>query len=372
MINSVKPRKVLHILCELKYSGAEVMIRDASGVFNQSNLETHILGTGPVPGDFAGELANRGYYVHHIPFRRSIAFFQQVNKLLRQHQYDAVHIHPEEAFVYYAFLTYLNRVPRVVCSIHNVYIYESRLLRRRRLHTWLTETVFGVKRLAIGEAVYENERTRYASQPVILHNWINTNLFKPISAAEKAARRAEMGLSPTDFVLIMVGGCSTIKNHQRVFDHIARLPDGYGHVKCLHLGTGNLEAQEKACCEANNLTDRVQFLGARQDVYRYMQVADLHVLPSLFEGVGNVYLEASACGLLSLVNDAPGLREVVQYGKTGLLVDAFSEQFRKTIMTVVDNPADYYQLVEAARQRVLTNHRLDINARQLVDLYQAA
>lgn len=298
MSNSARHKKVLHILCELRHSGAEVMIRDASGVFSDNDIETHILGTGSVEGDFAHELASRGYQLHHIPFERRLGFFQKVHKLLRQQQYDAVHIHPEEAFVYYAFLTYLNRVPRVVSSIHNVFVYQKRLLFRRRLHTWLTENIFNVKRLAIGEAVYENERIRYASRPSIQHNWINTDEFKPISQVEKVRRRAELGLLPTDFVLIMVGGCSTIKNHQRVFEIMAQLPAGYEHVKCLHVGTGTLEKAEKDCCEASGLTSRVSFLGVRQDVYRYMQVADLHVLPSLFEGVGNVYLEASACGLL--------------------------------------------------------------------------
>ncbi|CCG98813.1 glycosyl transferase group 1 [Fibrella aestuarina BUZ 2] len=371
MNNSANPKKVLHILCELRHSGAEVMIRDANGVFNEHNLETHILGTGPIPGEFADELQARGYTIHHIPFQRTLGYFKKVNQFLKEHRFDVVHIHPEQAFVYYAFLTYLNRVPRVVSSIHNVFVYHKAMLARRVVHTWLTEKVFGVQRLAIGEAVFNNER-RYTSQPIILHNWINTNLFVPISETEKNQRRAELGLSPTDFVLIMVGGCSKVKNHQRVFELMAQLPPGYEHVKCLHIGTGEAEAAEKACCETHQLRDRVQFLGTRQDVYRYMQVADLHVLPSLYEGVGNVYLEASACKLLSLVNDGPGLREVIQFGKAGVIADVSTDQFRQTIIDIVDNPTAYQHIAEAAYQLVMNRHRLDTNARQLVGLYQVA
>lgn len=74
----------------------------------------------------------------------------------------------------------------------------------------------------------------------------------------------------------------------------------------------------------------------------------------------------------SLVNDAPGLREVVQYGKTGLIAAADSDQFIQTLQKVVDNPAQFRPVADAARQVVMTRHRLDRNAQQLVELYKAA
>lgn len=346
------------------------MIRDAHELFAADGIETHVLGTGAIPGDFADALRECGYVVRHLPFRRSFGFFRQLYRWLAGQRFDVVHIHPEQAFVYYAFVCFLARVPRVVASIHNVYVYKKALRIRRRVHTWLTESCFGVERLAIGEAVFEHERMLYGARPAILHNWIDTNLFTPILAEEKKRRRAMLGLSDTDFVLIMVGACTDIKNHRRVFDMMAQLPSAYRHVKCLHLGTGECENAEKQQCRNSGLSDRVRFIGVSREVHWYMQVADLHVLPSLVEGVGNVFLEASACGLLSVVNDAPGLREVAQQGQVGLIADAGTDELARVIRAVADDPPAFAATAGRARELVLRRHRLETGVRRLITFYR--
>jgi glycosyltransferase involved in cell wall biosynthesis len=343
------------------------MLREAAEPFANHYLDTHILGTGHVPGPFADALRGVGYTVHHEPFRRSMRFFWQFFKWLRWQRFDVVHIHPEQAFFFYALVCWLARVPRVVASIHNVYSYSGTLWVRRVVQTWLVERVFGVVRLAVSEAVADNERTRYGSHPPVLHNWLDTSTFAPLPNAERTARRAELGLLNSDFILVMVGKCTAIKNHTRLFEIMTHLPP---NVVCLHLGTGDCEADERAFCHRHGLHKRVRFLGNQTDVYRYMQVADLHVLPSLVEGVGNVYLEASACGLLSLVNDAPGLREVVQYGRTGLLADAATEAFADTLRTVIADPAAYRPIADRARQHVLHLHQVEKNVQTLLNFYR--
>ena len=65
--------KVLHILNELKHSGAEVMLRLAYDRFKGSGIDSHILSPSNEGGDYAAILKQTGYKIHHIAFRRSPA-----------------------------------------------------------------------------------------------------------------------------------------------------------------------------------------------------------------------------------------------------------------------------------------------------------
>ena len=67
-------------------------------------------------------------------------------------------------------------------------------------------------------------------------------------------------------------------------------------------------------------TGRVRFLGHREDVPALLAASDLLVLPSLYEGLPNVVLEAMNQGKAVVATDAPGTNELVVHEKTGLLV----------------------------------------------------
>ena len=89
--------RVLHVLNELKPSGAETMLKVASQKFRARGIEGHILGTGIQGGSFAAELASAGYRIHHIPFGRSVLFFLRLFVFLRREHFDLVHFHAESA-----------------------------------------------------------------------------------------------------------------------------------------------------------------------------------------------------------------------------------------------------------------------------------
>lgn len=72
----------------------------------------------------------------------------------------------------------------------------------------------------------------------------------------------------------------------------------------LLVGTGEAGASVKALVDERGLTDRVKFLGQRSDVNRLYQAFDAFVLPSLYEGLGLVGVEAQVSGLPCLLSDA--------------------------------------------------------------------
>lgn len=100
------------------------------------------------------------------------------------------------------------------------------------------------------------------------------------------------------------------KNHQlliKVFKCLAERNEKY-HL--LLVGQGELEQEIKDIVEKENLNQRVTFLGARNDVDKIYQAMDLFMLPSQFEGLGIVALEAQAALLPCVLSD--GVPEIVK------------------------------------------------------------
>ena len=87
------------------------------------------------------------------------------------------------------------------------------------------------------------------------------------------------------------------------------------------VGDGPLRAQLEEMAHAYDLASRVRFLGHRDDVPRLMTAADIIILPSAYEGLPNVVLEAMRLRKPVIATAAPGTTEVgCRYKETGLLV----------------------------------------------------
>src|SRR4029077_1011946 len=104
---------------------------------------------------------------------------------------------------------------------------------------------------------------------------------------------------------------------------------------------------------AFGLDDKVRFLGHRDDVPRLLAASDLLVLPSLYEGLPNVVLEAMRFRKPVVATAAPGTTEVVVDGETGLLVPVKTPTaLAKAIRAVLRDPSLARRLGEAGRTRV--------------------
>lgn len=114
------------------------------------------------------------------------------------------------------------------------------------------------------------------------------------------------------------------------------------------------------------LTNCVRLLGFQNNPYKYMAAADVFVLSSLFEGFGNVIVEAMACGTPVVATDCPyGPREIIENGVSGLLVPpADVEALSEAIMRVLKEPELKQKLSENGKQR-----SQDFNAQAIASAY---
>lgn len=148
----------------------------------------------------------------------------------------------------------------------------------------------------------------------VIPNGIDPRDLRPVGDLQ--ALRREFA-SPQERLVLLVGRLVYEKGFQLALDALPGVIERVGGVRFLVAGSGTHEAELKAQAQKLGLTDRGVFLGWIGDdaLHSLYRIADLCVVPSIYEPFGLVALEAMASGCPCIVADTGGLREVVPSGE---------------------------------------------------------
>lgn len=146
------------------------------------------------------------------------------------------------------------------------------------------------------------KRTVSKGKVVFLHNAVDLNYYK-YDEVERKRLRKQLGIADDITVIGHIGRFNYQKNH----DFIIRLFDAYqkkhSNTKLLLVGEGELVEIIKRQVDALSLNNCVSFLGVRSDVPAMLSAFDVLLLPSFYEGMPNVVIEAQAVGLPCVISD---------------------------------------------------------------------
>src|SRR3989338_4807561 len=158
-------------------------------------------------------------------------------------------------------------------------------------------------------------------------------------AHTKNLTRKDIGTKADDLVIMHVANLTPVKGHAHLLKAMASLLPECPKIKLVLVGEGPLRGELTELVEQLNLTDHVVFLGKREDVRQLLKMADVCVLPSLSEGMSNAILEYMAAGKPVVATNVGGNPELVQNGKTGILVDKDNgEQLAKALIFLANAP----------------------------------
>ncbi len=176
----------------------------------------------------------------------------------------------------------------------------------------------------------------------------------PNFAADLAgAAPAALPLNPGGPLLLAMGRLHPNKDFPTLLKALARLPG----ARLALAGEGPDRAALEAEARALGLAERVAFLGWRQDVGALLAAADILVVPSRHEPLGNVVLEGFAAARPVVAAAADGPRELIEHGRTGLLVPVGDPAaMAEAIAGLVDEPARAAALAAAGRAAFEAKH----------------
>lgn len=182
----------------------------------------------------------------------------------------------------------------------------------------------------------------------------------------------EFELSASDKIVTHVGNFSPEKNHKFLLDVFAGIKNLDPEVKLILVGEGELVETIRAEIEKRGLQRTVFLAGFRADVENILAGADLFVLCSFVEGVPGVILEAASYKVPSLSVKVGGIGEVVENGKTGVLLDDHNvEIFASTLLQIVRDSTTLKRLGENAYVFAKAEFDPEQNAQRFIRLYQS-
>lgn len=181
--------------------------------------------------------------------------------------------------------------------------------------------------------------------------------------------RRELGVGGFDVVLGVVGALVTQKGHTYLLSALKRmLPEA--NVAAFFAGRGELEAQLREQAQDLGIADRVFFLGHRADAARLYAAMDLFVLPSLWEGLPYVVMEAMAAGTPVVATDIPGNRDLLKEDYAGWqATPRDSASLAATILDALADPDECRRRAERARDMIFRHHSLEAMLTHYVRLY---
>jgi len=193
----------------------------------------------------------------------------------------------------------------------------------------------------------------------VIYNGVNPQKFAP--AVSDSTRP----------VVLSVGNLIPIKGHEVLLRAFAALQNA--NVVCEIIGKGPQRSHLARLARDLKIADKVTFLGrqTREQVVEAMRRCTLFALPSRYEGLGCVYLEAMASGKATIACREQGIEEIIRHGSNGWLVNPGDVRGMTDALSALLENADLRQRMSgAARDTILQGFTLEHQAARLAQLYR--
>jgi teichuronic acid biosynthesis glycosyltransferase TuaC len=313
-----------------------------------------------LPGNFG--LSSAGKFLGAVLLKR-------VRELHRSSPINVIHAHAALPCGHAAvFLSRRLGIPFVV-TIHGLDVFNS-CFQQGIAAGWRRKASLSVytsarKVICISDKV-QRLLTGGMSAPVpaeVVYNGTDPSLFVPGPAREE---------TPT---VLIVGNLLAGKGHELVLRAIVRLKDSHLGLQCRMIGEGADRDRFAALARDLGIGDRVHFLGrrSRSEVAEAMRNCTVFALPSRYEGLGCVYLEAMACGKPVIACWGQGIDEIIDHGSNGWLIPVDGlEELVQGLQALLGNAELRTRIGQAARQTIFDKLKLSHQAQKLVKIYEEA
>lgn len=290
-----------------------------------------------------------------------------VRKLNRCQRIDLIHAHAALPCGHAALrLSQELRIPFVV-TVHGLDAFFDNQVRGYA-GQWckqVAQSVYGSasRVICISDKVAEKV-VNGAASPVnttVIYNSVDVQMFSS-AAADFASN-----------TILSVGNLIPIKGHELLLRALATVLPQYPHISCEIIGDGPERHRLTRLAGDCNIADRVRFLGrqSRKQVAEAMRRCVLFVLPSRYEGLGCVYLEAMSSEKPVIACKGQGIEEIVQHGNNGWLVEADNlHELISAISTLIEKLPLRRQIGKAARRTILQSLTSSHQAARLAAVYR--
>lgn len=269
--------------------------------------------------------------VFDVPFQRSpfapgnLNAYRMLKGIIEAGEYDIVHCNTPVGGVLgrLAARSARKRGTRVFYTAHGFHFYSG-----APLLNWIVwypvEKImarYTDKLLTITREDYELAHRKFHTGVVRTHGvGANSSKYRPLSPEECLKLRCDLGYGEKDKLVLCTGELNANKNQVTAIEAIRIVAGKVPAVKLLLAGNGPSLESLKSTVRTAGLEKRVDFLGYRTDLERYVNISDIVLSCSLREGLPMNIVEGMLCGRPVVASANRGHRELIQDGVNGFIV----------------------------------------------------
>lgn len=333
--------RVLEMIDRPFLGGGQITVLNLAAGLDRDRFETAVCSGGG--GPLIEELRRRN--IPHVLFdfpRIPGRGIRKLAAILEEERFDVLHTHGGVAGLFGRAAARRAGVPVVVHTLHGIHYlhYRNPVLKRAFIHLErrCSRTTDAV--VVVSEADREKAERLRLAPPERIRLIRNGVLFRPEpDAAVREKLRRELGLENGP-----VAGAVSRLHRQKGIIHFVRAAAGIHRVRpdvrFIVVGGGPLRKTMETAIEKAGLRGSFLLAGERPDAREILSLFDVFVLPSLWEGLPYVLVEAAALGKPVAATDIDGVREVLEDGETGLIVPAGdSEALARAVLGLLDDAA---------------------------------
>jgi glycosyltransferase involved in cell wall biosynthesis len=308
---------VVQIVEDLKPGGLERVIENIAMHSDTDKFRISVLCLSR-GGEIAEKLISAGRDVEVLginSFHNPLSFTRAV-KWLKKKKVDIVHTHGYPAGVLGRIAAIIAGVP---CIVHHVHSTYTDLNRRHhfteKILSWFSSVIICCSE-AVRRFVLENENIA-SDKVTVIYNGVSNGDY--LYASEIAELKSTLGFPEDNIIVGCVASLTEHKGHRYLLEAFRETDN----AALLIIGEGPRRRELESLCREFGISNRAIFTGHKMDVFPYISLMDIAVLPSSErEGLGISVIEAMALSKPVIATSVGGLTEVVEDGKTGILVEA--------------------------------------------------
>jgi spore coat protein SA len=339
-----------------KSSSVELVVQKTSNLL-QKDADVIIFGKKSKNQSFIERQGNITYYRYHFNTK---TYIQEVVEQLQQDKPDIIQIENRPRFV--KFIRKAIPDAKIILFLHSVTFISPPYMKDQMLKYYLNQTnLIVVNSHFLRNYLIENTNGN-ANKIYVNHLGVNTDQFKPKwqldSTETLEILRKKLGIS-NNKVLLYVGRLVEIKGVHHILEAMPELIKADPSIRLIIAGS---PSEHKIYSDylrnlAEGVKDFVVFTSfiPNDKVHELFQISDLLVVPSAKnEAFGLVNLEAMSTGTPVIATKSGGMPEIIDHGKTGLLLDSSNvrKELTKHILDLLSNPGKIKQMGKESVLRV--------------------
>ncbi|BFT75270.1 glycosyltransferase family 4 protein [Paenibacillus sp. P36] len=327
--------------------------------FKEQGWEVHIAASGQLELPYVDVKYN--IPIQRSPFKlKNISNYNLLKSIINENKYGIIHCHTPMGGVLARLAARGNRKygTKVIYTAHGFHFCKGAPLINwlvyypiERLLSNFTDCLITINEEDYALAV--NRRLKAKRIEHVHGVGVNIDLFKPVSETVKRQTRGNFGYNSEDFLMFYAAEFNENKNQQLLIHALALIKDEVPQAKLLLAGVGLLKEQCWELAKQLDVSEKVDFLGYRDDIHEILPICDVAVASSLREGLPVNIMEAMACGLPIIASDNRGHRELVHSHENGWIIATDDKyEMSEKIKLLAQNGKLKYKLGKSGRDMV--------------------